>query len=196
MQLFQIFVILISISIFIGLFIYTATIYYRGSKSKQYPPDLSSCPDYWKIMKREIDGDVRHVCQIPSINELNLGGLKEKGLPLYKYSNIDGNIHNNISFLPSYYDFHNNNTDSNSDLSSYIPEGYSLPNLRYYSTDDIPNGYGNAYNNYNLNKFEQNNYIDFQDSGWASHGDPYCQIKNWAKINNIQWDGISNYNNC
>jgi len=191
MQLFQIFVILISISIFIGLFIYTATIYYRGSKSKQYPPDLSSCPDYWKIMKREIDGDVRHVCQIPSINELNLGGLKEKGLPLYKYSNIDGNIHNNISFLPSYYDF--NDFD---DIDSQIQKGYSFPNLRYYSIDDIPNGYGNAYNNYNLKNFEQNNYIDFQDSGWASQGDPYCQIKNWVKINNIQWDGISNYNNC
>ena len=125
-----------------------------------------------------------------------MGGLKEKGLPIYKYSNIDGS-YNNLSFLPSYYDFNNSNTESKSDLPlSAAINGNPLPNLRYYLSDDIPNGYGNAYNNYNLNNFEKNNYIDFQDSGWASQGDPYCQIKNWAKINNIQWDGMSNYNNC
>jgi len=196
MKLFQILLLIVSISIFIGLFIYTAAVFYSGDKSTIYPPDLTSCPDNWKMIVRTIDGDKRHVCQIPPPNEMNLGALKEKGMAIYKYPNIDG-TGNNLSYLPKYYDFQNSNTPNlNAALPDTVVKGDPMPHLRYYSADDIPEGYGNTYNKYDMKNLENNNYIDFQAAGWASQGDPFCRIKNWAKINNIQWDGMSNYNRC
>lgn len=192
MKLFQILLLIVSISIFIGLFIYTAAVFYSGEKSVIYPPDLTSCPDNWKMIVRTIDGDKRHVCQIPPPDEMNLGALKDKGIAIYKYPNIDGSG-NNLSYLPKYYDFNTVNINAQADT---VVKGDPLPHLRYYSADDIPEGYGNAYNKFEMTNFENNNYIDFQASGWGSQGDPFCRIKNWAKINNIQWDGMSNYNRC
>jgi len=189
MQLFQILVLIVSISVFIGLFIYTAVVFYSGDKSIIYPPDITSCPDYWKLMKIDAEGDERIVCKIPLPHELNLGHLKEKGDNIYKYSKIDENDNNNyMSYLPGY-----------SEETNTIKTGELENALKYYSIDDIPEGYGNAYNrNFGtkFEEFEKKNYIDFQHAGWASQGDPFCRINNWAKINNIQWDGMSNYNRC
>lgn len=191
MQLFQILVLIVSISIFIGLFIYTAAVFYSSDKSTIYPPDLTSCPDNWKIIVRTINGDKRHVCQIPPPDDINLGALKTKGLAIYNYIGIDSSG-NNLSYLPNYGGFY----DDKGNRIYQDESGVPIPNFKYYSTDDIPEGYGNKYNKYKMSEIELNNYIDFQAHGWGSQGDPFCRIKNWAKINNIQWDGMSNYNKC
>jgi hypothetical protein len=35
-------------------------------------------------------------------------------------------------------------------------------------------------------------YIDFSNNNWQG----VCDKKKWANMNNIVWDGVSNYNNC
>lgn len=168
MRLFHILTFIISISIFIGLFIYTFIEF--NKKNMLYPPDMANCPDYWKV-------NPTGSCQIPKKGELNLGNLESKGRQIYTYENIM-NIPN-YSYLPSYY-------DSTNDEVYYGNIESNLP-LGYYNSD-IPYGYDDSK--------PQSGYVDFEDSGWASYGDPYCEIKKWAKINNIQWDGMANYNKC
>jgi hypothetical protein len=41
-----------------------------------------------------------------------------------------------------------------------------------------------------------NQFIDFSDSGWETSGSAECAQKAWANNNNILWDGTSNYNSC
>ena len=81
-----------------------------------YPPNMSSCPDYWKL-------DISGNCIIPG--NVNLG-------------NNPSNLKNTIG--------------------------------------------------YNSNK----NTIDFKTPYWANP----CDKKHWANMNNVQWEGISNYNGC
>jgi hypothetical protein len=39
--------------------------------------------------------------------------------------------------------------------------------------------------------------INFSDAGWTANGkSTICQQKGWANNYGIQWDGVSNYNNC
>jgi len=106
-----------------------------------------------------------------------IGNLKNKGHTIYTYANIDGIP--NYSLLAQYYDPNDNQ----------LYDGIEDPKLGlgYYNAD-IPYGYDEDN--------PQINEIDFTDKGWASYGDPYCEIKRWANINNIQWDGLLNYNKC
>jgi hypothetical protein len=51
----------------------------------------------------------------------------------------------------------------------------------------------------NNDKFRKINGIDVYtyDKGvFTFHSHPKCDLKIWAKQNNILWDGITNYNNC
>jgi hypothetical protein len=42
-----------------------------------------------------------------------------------------------------------------------------------------------------------NNYINFSDPGWTKGGlSAQCNQKAWANQMGIQWDGVSNYNQC
>ena len=169
MQLFHILTFIISITIFIGLFIYSVSIFY--DKKTYFPPDIPDCPDYWKVNE---DG----TCQIPKPGELNLGNLAEKGRQIYTYSNFtDKSV--TYSFLPSYY-------DPIFPKMMFGKKTADLP-LGYYQID-IPYGYDQ--------EKPQNGTIDFNDNGWASHGDPYCEMKKWASQHNVQWDGMANYNKC
>lgn len=169
MQLFHILTFIISISVFLGLFIYIFVIFY--TKEKVYPPDITNCPDYWKINN---SGQ----CIIPKKNELNLGNLKEKGMPIYSYKHYDiyGNIQKEYSYLTSYY----NPVHPKTFIGT---QEIKLP-LGYYQ-NDIPHGYDSNNPQYGV--------IDFNDKGWGSYGNPYCEIQKWASQHNIQWDGIANY---
>jgi len=169
MKLFHILTIIISISVFIGLFIYTLVTFY--SKDLSFPHDITDCPDYWKVNK---DG----TCQIPKPDEMNLGNLATKGRQIYTYVSFkDGS--KTYSFLPSYYD----------PISSELLFGKKATNLPlgYYKMD-IPYGYDS--------EIPESGVINFNDKGWASFGDPYCELKKWASQHDIQWDGIANYNKC
>jgi hypothetical protein len=181
MRLFHILTIIVSLSVFFGLFIYTFITFHQNSKS--FPPDLTDCPDYWKVNS---DG----TCQIPKPGEMNLGNLdavkdadgkivsSSRGKQIYRYKSFT-NGSTTYSYLPSYYD----------PISPALLTGKpatDLP-LGYYNTD-IPYGYDS--------ESPERGVIDFNDGGWASFGDPYCEIKRWASTHNIQWDGIANYNKC
>ena len=178
MQLFHILVLVISISVFIGLFIYTAIVFYK--KDTLYPQNISTCPDYWTVNS---DG----TCQIPPPGSTNLGNLGSAGKQLYLYPNITAAPRfngatsapiPNISFLGSY-----------ADLSSRVnpsPIITGKPINNAFDSNTIPYGYD----------VKNPTSIDFGHPGWASYGDPYCAIQSWAKIQNIQWDGMASYNKC
>ena len=169
MNSFHIITILIASLVFLGLFIYSAIIFYSG-KSRLFPPDMTPCPDGWKLNP---DG----TCQIPAPGPTaNLGNLANTGRKIYIYDNIQGK--SNYSYLPKYYDIATDET--------YIGRIDPRLPLGYYNTD-IPNGYD--IENPHLGK------VNFADFGWSSYGDPYCAIKKWTKSQNIQWDGLSSYNN-
>jgi hypothetical protein len=42
------------------------------------------------------------------------------------------------------------------------------------------------------------NLVNFNDTSWTStySSSQMCAWKTWANANNIEWDGISNYNGC
>jgi len=145
---------------------YTGNIF-NQNKNTLYPRDMTSCPDNWQVRP---DG----TCQIPERGSINMGKLNEKGRIMYEYM-IDDNMQ--YSYLSKFFDSNDN---------KYV--GSSKKKIIGYYNTDIPNGYDE--------KNPQNSWINFNDGGWASHGDPYCAIQKWANINNIQWDGIANYNNC
>lgn len=169
MEIFHLFTISIATLVFIGLFIYSAVVFYSG-KRKLFPPDMAPCPDGWELNE---DG----TCKIPTPGpKSNLGNLANTGHPIYVYDNIKNQA--NYSYLPTYYDI-----DAGRTYTGRIRP--DLP-LGYY-TKDIPFGYDN--DNPELGS------VNFADPGWASYGDPYCAMKKWAKTQNIQWDGLLSYNN-
>jgi hypothetical protein len=173
MKLFHILTIVVSISVFFALFIYIAVIFYTNEKV--FPTDITNCPDYWKI-------DPSGKCIIPKKNELNLGNLKDKGMPIYSYKHYGNDNTGNMttkkdySYLTSYYN----------PVHPKVVVGTQESNLPlgYYQID-IPYGYDSDNPQYGV--------IDFNDSGWGSYGNPFCEIKKWASQHNIQWDGIANY---
>lgn len=166
MDLFHILVIIISITVFIGLFLFTAYTFYQN-KNTIYPPDMTSCPDFWKVRS---DG----TCQIPRRGEQNLGHLLNKGRVMYEY---------NFGTRPQYSSLQK---FFNSDSEKFT--GSAKKELIGYYKTDIPYGYDHDN--------PKNDSINFNDPEWASSGDPYCAIKKWANVNNIQWDGMASYNRC
>jgi hypothetical protein len=50
---------------------------------------------------------------------------------------------------------------------------------------------------YNESIFSKRAVIDFNHNSWAAMGTtPDCAKRSWAKSNDIQWDGITNYSKC
>lgn len=158
MDLFYKLVILISVLVFLGLFAYTAIVFYM-TRDTIYPPDIMTCPDYWKITP---EGR----CKIPAAGKLNLGNLGAKGHPIYVYDNIQGIPH--YSLLSEYYD----------PVSGDLYKGRLDKTLApgFYNAD-IPYGYDE--------ENPQIDSIDFNDAGWASYGDPQKEIHRWKAVNNI-----------
>ena len=169
MTLFHILTMIISVSVFIGLFIYTYVTF--NNKDKSFPSDITDCPDYWKV---NADG----TCQIPRPGEVNLGNLDSRGKQIYTYKGVEKGS-KKYSYLPSYFDA----------IYPKLETGKIEPRLPLgYYQSDIPYGYDSDH--------PEMGKIDFNSDGWASFGDPYCEIKKWASIQNVQWDGIASYNKC
>jgi len=209
MNLFNILTIIIAVIVFLGLFIYTCFIYYNNNPTI-FPKDMTACPDFWTI-------NPNGTCQIPTAapgkTALNIGKLSKSQVTqytIYSYPTINGvdpsgiqldsllDI-SNISYLSSYDDpgtsYSLNNTGKGNMPESYIREGglqksndtpVKTQVYRYDIKNNIPYGYS----------IREPDAIDFNDSGWASYGDPYCAIQSWVKQNGIAWDGMLAYNKC
>ena len=132
MKLFHILTIVVSISVFLALFIYIAVIFYTNEKV--FPTDVTNCPDYWKI-------DPSGNCIIPKKNELNLGNLKDKGMPIYSYKRYDsaGNvmIEKDYSYLTSYYNLVHSKVVVGTQESN-LPLGYYQMDIPYGYDSDKP----------------------------------------------------------
>jgi hypothetical protein len=169
------FIILFLLILFVSLYLYTPP--------NTYPPDFTDCPDFWKVNP---DG----TCEIPHPNDENMGLLKDNYQEIYRYD-FEDNPTEKTSYLSKY----NILPEDDDDEDNILPEDgtkegtqiYQGVKYGYYKSD-IPHGYDP--NNPTTNS------IDFNDGGWALYGDPYCEMRRWAIRQNIQWDGIINYNKC
>ena len=64
------------------------------------------------------------------------------------------------------------------DIKSYNPDDKT--GIRGYDTRD-----------------DTGNWVNFNNEEWISGSDTTeCTKSNWSRVNNIAWDGISNYNQC
>ena len=72
-----------------------------------------------------------------------------------------------------------------------IPTSSSKNTGSIYGTDNTINL--NTNSTYGFN----NGIINFNDNGWSTGGtNALCNKKKWANMNNIVWDGVTNYNGC
>jgi hypothetical protein len=108
-------------------------------------------------------------CNIPPKGGLNLGNLY--GLPIYK-SLVNGN--------PKF------STDPKS--GGTIHTDIYGNKILAYTSRDIPAGYDT------LNP--QLAVVDFESLNWSRYGSTLCANRNWAIKHNIEWEGVTNYNNC
>jgi hypothetical protein len=176
--MFHILTIIISIVVFLGLFIYTYVVY-TENKNTLYPPDIANCPDFWEV---NADG----TCKIPQ-NGRNTGNLKGVKTTLYEYDDIRGIP--NLSYLSKYHDPGSRPKKASiptRPTANLTPNPLESREVIRYSLADIPYGY-DPYNP---------TVVNFTDMGWSSYGDPYCAIKQWANINGVNWDGMVSYNKC
>ena len=208
MNLFHILSIIISVVVFLGLFIYTMVIYYNDVP-KIFPKDMTSCPDFWTV-------NPNGTCQIPTPgpnNEpaVNIGLLEksqtDNKYTIYTYTKISdidpSGIYldktldvSNISYLSSYNDPGNflQRTKRGTNFPPSITRNPSTQTgfdskktvYRYDVSSNIPYGYS----------IHSPGDIDFNDRNWGSYGDPYCAIQSWVKENNIAWDSMIAYNKC
>ena len=207
MNLFHILTIIISIVVFLGLFIYTMVIYYNDIPTI-FPKDMTSCPDFWTV-------NPNGTCQIPTPGPkdepaVNVGLLtrsqKEKHV-IYNYEQknvaddsgtyIDLSLTvPNKSYLPSYNDPGNILQKTPTGMN-FSPNNVRNPGKKTYSTS------GSEVYRYDIHNYIPAGYsisdpgnIDFNDYTWGSYGDPYCAIQSWVKENGIVWDSVMAYNKC
>jgi len=108
-------------------------------------------------------------CNIPPKGSKNLGNLH--GIPVYKIMS-EGNI------------IYTTNANSGGVL---LTDNNANPILGY-TKQQIPAGY-------DVNNI-QNPVIDFTVNEWGQYGSVLCANYDWAMKNNIQWEGVTNYNQC
>jgi hypothetical protein len=177
MQRFNTFTLIVASVVFLGLFIYTAVIYYNNTDTL-YPRDVAQCPDFWSI-------DSSGACVIPT-NGINIGDLSGGPVELYTYT---FGSRTGTSYLKE-YDHPTPTLTKNPKAPLATPTkiaGTKGPQIILFDIyQDIPSGYDRT----------NPGVIDFEDKGWGSYGDPNCAIKKWVNQHNISWDGISNYNKC
>ena len=73
MDNFYMIVIIVAIIALIGVLTYVGMIMAYGEGTEVYPPQSTTCPDYWVI-------DENKKCKIPSDGDKNTGSLYESGL--------------------------------------------------------------------------------------------------------------------
>jgi hypothetical protein len=145
--------------------------YLNYMPSKEYPPIMANCPNGWTV---NLDG----TCNIPT-DGTNMGNLYDKGNLVYKNISKNGNISYSL--------------DSNGggvlfkDKNGNPIFGYTGPgsNTRF---PDFPAGY-------DINHPEKN-IVNFTSEDWSAYGSTLCENRKWAIKNNIQWEGVTNYNHC
>jgi hypothetical protein len=77
-------------------------------------------------------------------------------------------------------------TDQATGYATCTPNKINIGSFK--KVDDLSN---------NVPGYKQGN-IDFSDSGWGSkyNTTTICALNKWTNLNNINWDGVSNYNGC
>lgn len=182
--------IVIGIAVLVAIIIYIVMISDYSVRDKTHPPVLTDCPDGWKAKDygvcylpnptvSKITDETDPTKQTLKIDNAtnNLGNLV--GHPIYKYSVGEKMEYSMIEKYYSLPEFRN--------VDGITFTSPSNPVVGYY-TNDIPAGYNE--------KAPQNNWIDFNDNGWARNGTRMCEIGRWARMHNIMWDGVSNANVC
>lgn len=171
------------------LIVFMCIIYWNYPVKKNiFPFSMNSCPDNWEVTA---DGK----CIIPSadIEKANIGDLHTYKYPVYKLKMQDAsgktidkytyvsemNFNGNLIQGEIYKD-NAKNTVYLYDISGLIPES----------------AYRNAYHKEDI---QLPNAIDFNSKEWSRfHGvnSRICQVKKWINKHNIQWDGLTQYNQC
>ena len=163
--------IVITVAIFV--FVLTMILFWflSDKKSDEFPPTMSNCPVNWKVNS---DG----TCNIP-IDGVNIGNLSGRGRPIYKITSQDNIVTYTI-----------NPTSG----ATILTDLYGNRILAYTGPDsktkfpDFPGGY-------DISRPEKN-VVDFTHEKWAKKGSVLCANYEWAVTNNINWEGVSNYNHC
>ena len=161
--------IVIGIATFIFIFTMIFFWYFSNVEIKVFPPTMSNCPTGWKV---NTDG----TCNIPT-DGTNMGNLYGKGMPIYKNVSKDGTV---------IYTKNSTNggiklTDVNGNLIlAYTGKSSKFPNF--------PGGYDVTH--------PEHNVVDFNREDWAKTESVLCANHKWAVMNNIHWEGVSNYNHC
>jgi hypothetical protein len=149
---------------------------------------MTTCPDNWEVTA---DGK----CLIPSadIPNANIGTLRYYKYPIYKFKlKNDDDIIDKFIYLPE-IDFNGNTIygEIYKDKSNHVLYHYDISGM-------IPqNAYKNAYNK--EKDLEVPIAIDFYSDDWTRFqgvNSRTCQVQNWIKKFNIQWDGLTQYNQC
>ena len=129
MNIFNILTIIISVIVFLGLFIYTFIIYYNNNTTI-FPKDMTSCPDFWTVnpngtckIPTTIDGE-------PPVNIGKLANSQKMSYTVYSYPTVSPPDKtgkkldilldiSNISYFSEY--------DDPGTVFKYTPRGTNMP---------------------------------------------------------------------
>jgi hypothetical protein len=109
-------------------------------------------------------------CNIPPEGGLNLGNLY--GVPIYTVTDSNGK--------PTF------TTDASS--GGVILTDIYGNNILAYTADDIPAGYDTTK--------PQLAVVNFESPKWSDYGSTLCANRDWAIKHNIEWEGVTNFNQC
>ena len=166
----------IVIIVAVSVFIFTMVFFWFFSNvgSDEFPPTMSNCPRSWTV---NMDG----TCNIP-VDGTNMGNLYGKGRPVYKSVTRDDS--NNEIYT---YSTNPKKGSLLKDMYGNIIMGYTGPG----SNTKFPHFQGG----YDITRPEKS-VVDFTAKEWGSYGSTLCSNRTWAVKNNINWEGVSNYNHC
>ena len=213
-------VLIISSVIFSIALIYVGlSVYFTRNYTDKEPPTMNACPDYWEIDANGsciIPTDGKNLGSIdieltPNMSYVKPNGYTEvnlnvptllktstiyncTGVPILDNSN-NKNIINSSSLL-TYTGIAANGAYTKNDMNQCYYTGNPLTydkNMmicKYTMKYNIPD---NVNSNYSLNIQQTMNP---NDRIWSRLGSPICTQHTWARSNNIEWEGISNYNKC
>lgn len=212
-------IIISSIILIITLAYVGFSIYYYTNYVEHSPPTVNACPDYWDI-------DSSGNCIIPkngnnmgSISTVLIPNASYK-VPV-GYTIVDVNSPNANSKLSNSVLYtctgvpvlnrenkimsSNNVTYTGLDskqkpITNDKNQCYYTGNLANYDPSKMICKYTFKYNipdninlPYSLNIQDRMNP---NDRIWSRLGSPHCSQHSWSRSNNVEWEGISNYNKC
>jgi len=171
------------------LIVFMCIIYWNYPVKKTvFPFSMNNCPDNWEVTA---DGK----CIIPSadIQKANIGDLRNYKYPVYKLKMKDGNGKS----IDKYTYLSEMNFNGNTIQGEIYKDKAKNTVYLYDISGSIPeSAYRNAYHKDDI---QIPNTIDFNSRDWSRfHGvnSRICQVQKWIKQHNIQWDGLTQYNQC